>query len=606
MSRRPPALEEDQYDDRHEADRFEQRVDHVPDRVADVRRGVVGDLVVHAVREALLQLLHLLPHPVADVQGVGARELVQAEANGRAAVERADRVVVLRAELDPGDISQSDEAGRGGGSAALQPPRRPAEPLPTVPPGGRAVGRREPRPRHSPVVAVGVTVTVGGAPGHIAPGRVRGRVRRVRGARIAGVRLGQRRRGWQGEGMARCRAVARCGGAARGVRERDEFGHFRRRAEGRFDDPAVGRELKRRAAGLDHHVAELVRPGQPAERVERQLERQAAGRGGLPDAAGRGVQILGADRVGHVDRGHVPGRQSLRIEPDPHAVVPLPLDQDVRDPVHPEQFVPGVDRRVVAQVLVVVAAVGRNEIDDHQHVRRALPDRDPLILHGRRQLRHRQCDAVLDHHQRRVDVGPDVERHGQGVAAVVAGLRGHVQHALHPVHLLFDRGADRVGDFLGTRAGICDRDRNARGSDARVLRHRQVQRSEIAPVRVIATDSDGREDRPVDEVKGEITGRPHDLPLLAGSGAAACGSPPEKALGIVHGQLLLPDLHRGAQLRQSPPTTTHSSGLIPTDSGSLSVVQACTAWITRNPPFLQRAGSSTAGSGSCSGDRRRR
>ena len=50
----------------------------------------------------------------------------------------------------------------------------------------------------------------------------------------------------------------------------------------------------------------------------------------------------------------------LRVEPGADAVVALAEVVDVGDPVQPEQLVLDVDRGVVAQVDVVVAAVGRD------------------------------------------------------------------------------------------------------------------------------------------------------------------------------------------------------------------------------------------------------
>ena len=50
-------------------------------------------------------------------------------------------------------------------------------------------------------------------------------------------------------------------------------------------------------------------------------------------------------------------RHLLRIEPDADAVVALAEDNHVRNAVHPQQFVAEVDRRVVAQVDVVVSGL---------------------------------------------------------------------------------------------------------------------------------------------------------------------------------------------------------------------------------------------------------
>ena len=73
-------------------------------------------------------------------------------------------------------------------------------------------------------------------------------------------------------------------------------------------------------------------------------------------------------------------RELLRVEPGADAVVALAHVVDVRDAIDAQQLVPDVDRGEVAQVDVVVAAVGREEVDDHQDIGRLLADRDPLVL----------------------------------------------------------------------------------------------------------------------------------------------------------------------------------------------------------------------------------
>ncbi len=56
--RRTPRLQEDHHDDDDEQNGFEERVHDRADRFTHVDRRVVDDLVVHAVRERLLQRLH--------------------------------------------------------------------------------------------------------------------------------------------------------------------------------------------------------------------------------------------------------------------------------------------------------------------------------------------------------------------------------------------------------------------------------------------------------------------------------------------------------------------------------------------------------------------
>ena len=91
-------------------------------------------------------------------------------------------------------------------------------------------------------------------------------------------------------------------------------------------------------------------------------------------------------------------RQLVGVEPGPHAVVALAEVGDAGHAGQPGQLVPDLDRRVVAQEDVVVAAVRRDQVDDHQRVRRHLLDVDPLALHQQRNDRQGQRDAVLHQH----------------------------------------------------------------------------------------------------------------------------------------------------------------------------------------------------------------
>ena len=58
--RRAPGLEKDEHDENDERDRFEERLLHFVDRLADRHGRVVDDCVVESGGEALLQLGHLL------------------------------------------------------------------------------------------------------------------------------------------------------------------------------------------------------------------------------------------------------------------------------------------------------------------------------------------------------------------------------------------------------------------------------------------------------------------------------------------------------------------------------------------------------------------
>ena len=460
----PPVLQERQDDNGDQHHRLQQGLHHVGDRLADERRGVVGDCVVNPLREVRLELLHLGPDPASDVQRVGAGQLKDGQAHGRVAVEGAAEAVVLRAQFDAAHVAQPHDAGRRPTRPAAH--RRGAEYAAAGNAGRRTGDRRSaPQAGRTPVHHSGGGPAAGcgaadalGAPGRRPPARACSHPGHA-GRRAAGQIGGRAAL----EGLARTgRRVPRCHGAARGAAvspcvegaggaEGGQAVGARRGREGR-----AGRWGWLALVGLDDQVAELLRGGEPAQGVDRQLERLRPGGRLLAQHPGRGVEVLVADGVGHVEHGHVQRRQLLRVEPDADAVVAHALVVDLRNPVDAEQLVQDVDGGIIAQVDVVVAAVRRVEADDVQDVGRLLADGDALVLDRGRQQRHGQLHAVLDHDQGGVQVGADVEGDGQHVRAVVAHLRGHVQHALDAVDLLLDRRRHRVRNHLGAGPRVED------------------------------------------------------------------------------------------------------------------------------------------------------
>src|SRR5262249_59690886 len=102
------------------------------DRFADVRRRVVANVRIHSPGEVFFQFPHLLAYRLADLQRVGAGELIDAEAHGVLAVELAPLVVVLRVQFDAGHLAQPDDA-TGGPPPSLAPPGGGGD---GAPPGG--------------------------------------------------------------------------------------------------------------------------------------------------------------------------------------------------------------------------------------------------------------------------------------------------------------------------------------------------------------------------------------------------------------------------------------------------------------------------------------
>ena len=105
--RRAPGLQEQDHDNDDQDHGFEQGRDDGVDGGLDEGRGVVDDRVVEARREGLLQPFHLGDDRVRGREGIGPRALEDAERGGRLVVEVGVQRVVLRAQLDAGDVAQA-------------------------------------------------------------------------------------------------------------------------------------------------------------------------------------------------------------------------------------------------------------------------------------------------------------------------------------------------------------------------------------------------------------------------------------------------------------------------------------------------------------------
>ena len=72
--------------------------------LVDEARGVVEDAGLEVLREPLRQARHFLLHPAGDGKRVRAGQLIDADVRRRIAVEKAERGVVARAQLDARDV----------------------------------------------------------------------------------------------------------------------------------------------------------------------------------------------------------------------------------------------------------------------------------------------------------------------------------------------------------------------------------------------------------------------------------------------------------------------------------------------------------------------
>ena len=203
----------------------------------------------------------------------------------------------------------------------------------------------------------------------------------------------------------------------------------------------------------NNDILELFRLGQPAERRKGDLQQAARAGRWIADLPGRNLQVLLAQRVDHVAHGQISHGHFVRVDPHSHAVIALAEHQHFADARQTREFVANAHQRVIAQIKLVVAAFGRVEADGQQNVGRALAGGDSGLAYDVRQLRHGQRDTILHQHLGQVQVDAGLERHCQRVGTVVRALRGHVEHVLHAVDLLFNRRGHGFGHDLGVAPG---------------------------------------------------------------------------------------------------------------------------------------------------------
>ena len=114
--RRAQLAEEQEDDDRHQHEGVTSVLDDLLDGRGHEHRGVVEDLVVEVLGEALLQLVHDLADLLGDLDGVGAGRLVDADRRRRRAVEAAVALRALGAELDPRHVLDAHDRAVGVGA----------------------------------------------------------------------------------------------------------------------------------------------------------------------------------------------------------------------------------------------------------------------------------------------------------------------------------------------------------------------------------------------------------------------------------------------------------------------------------------------------------
>ena len=107
--RRAPVLQENEDDEDDEQQRFHKGHQDLLDGCADIVRRVEDRRHLHTWRQRLLRLVKNLAHLADGFHGVRVAREIDAEADGRIAVELRDDALRLRARLDLRDILEPDE-----------------------------------------------------------------------------------------------------------------------------------------------------------------------------------------------------------------------------------------------------------------------------------------------------------------------------------------------------------------------------------------------------------------------------------------------------------------------------------------------------------------
>ncbi|MNL39558.1 hypothetical protein D3C87_1618430 [compost metagenome] len=84
-------------------------MNHCLNRAAHEDGRVVDDLVVHAFRETFLQLGHLRPNLVGNVDGIGTGALEDRHGHRFLIVEQGAQRVLVGTQLDPGNVLEASD-----------------------------------------------------------------------------------------------------------------------------------------------------------------------------------------------------------------------------------------------------------------------------------------------------------------------------------------------------------------------------------------------------------------------------------------------------------------------------------------------------------------
>ena len=105
-----PSLKEEIDDENHQRDGNHQGKDDFPYSLDDGTGGVERHRIVHISRKASLQFRHQFLHARCGIHGIGSRQLIDGDYSARLSVQAPRYRIVLRSELDTGDVFHAHHA----------------------------------------------------------------------------------------------------------------------------------------------------------------------------------------------------------------------------------------------------------------------------------------------------------------------------------------------------------------------------------------------------------------------------------------------------------------------------------------------------------------
>src|ERR1700733_8752789 len=254
----------------------------------------------------------------------------------------------------------------------------------------------------------------------------------------------------------------------------------------------------------------------------------------LIEGTSRDLSVLTTQYVQNIAGADITRSGLVRIDPDPHRVLPLSQNPEIRDAGQARDFVSHVENEIVGDVLRAARSIRRIWMNAQQQGWDCLLDLHPLELDFLRQPGQRVLHPVVREHQCRVDVGAYLENHRDAELAITCRLAADVVHVLDAVDGLLKRCRDGARDDFGRSAWVGGRDLDGWRDDVRILSYRQ----ECCRSKSEHHDED-TDDRGEPRVVNEEMRKFHDpteprFVLGVSSSGSACGdtAAPGRAVGM--------------------------------------------------------------------------